>query len=51
VHNTGFAEDINKDPKRQIFVDVASGGVNHGISVFYVTVCSFYGCFYFTELL
>jgi hypothetical protein len=29
VHNTRFCMNMNKEPKRQIFVDVAQEGVNH----------------------
>jgi hypothetical protein len=41
VCNTRFCKNMNKEPKRQIFVDVAPGGVNHGISVFCVNVAVF----------
>jgi hypothetical protein len=40
---------MNKEPKPQIFVDVALGGVNHGISVFCVNVCSVSNCIFFSK--
>jgi hypothetical protein len=49
VRNNGFVENTNKDPKRQIFLGVAPGGVNHNIFVFYATVCSVYDCIFFNE--
>jgi hypothetical protein len=49
VRNTGFVENMYKEPNRQIFVDVALGGVNHGIYVFYVTVCNVHDCILFNE--
>jgi hypothetical protein len=40
-NNTRFCKNMNKEPKRKIFVDVALGGLNHDIYVFYVTVFVF----------
>jgi hypothetical protein len=51
VHNTRFCKNMNKEPKRQIFVDVAPGGVNHGISVFCVNVCSVSDCIFFSKFM
>jgi hypothetical protein len=33
VRSTRFCMNMNKEPKKQIFVDVAQEGVNHGIFV------------------
>jgi hypothetical protein len=51
VHNTRFCKNMNKEQKQQIFVGVAPGGVNHGIYLFCVNVCSVYDCIYFSKFM
>ena len=51
MYNNGFVENMNKEPKRQIFVDVSPGRVNHGISLFCANVCSVYDFICFSKFM
>jgi hypothetical protein len=51
VRNTRFFMKMNKEPKRQIFVDIAPGGVNHDIFVFCANVCSVWDCIFFSRVM
>jgi hypothetical protein len=51
MYSTKFVENMNKEPKRQSFVDVSPRGVNHDISMFYLIVCSVHDCIFFNEFL